>query len=116
LAAVMNEHVWKLQDAKARLSEVIRRARTGVVQRLTVHGRDAVLVVDPERYDVKLKSEEKTLAGFVERSKKYRLPSDIEFEHPFPAYFKDPISFDDAGPNPKPVRKSKRRAKRKIKP
>lgn len=36
---------WKLEDAKARLSEVVRRARAEGPQRVTVHGRDAVVLV-----------------------------------------------------------------------
>jgi prevent-host-death family protein len=42
---------WRLQDAKARLSEVVRRARDHRPQRVTVHGRDAVVVVAAEDYD-----------------------------------------------------------------
>jgi len=64
---------WKLQDAKARFSEVVRRARSGAPQQVTVHGKEAVVVVDPARFDVRPKPVgEATLAGFVERSKKYR--------------------------------------------
>jgi len=66
-------NTWKLQDAKARFSELVRRARGGEPQRVTLHGREAVMVVDPERFEVRPKpQEEATLAGFVERSKKYR--------------------------------------------
>ena len=42
---------WRLQDAKARLSEVVRRARQSGPQRVTVHGRDAVVVVRAEEFD-----------------------------------------------------------------
>ena len=45
------EAVWRLQDAKARLSEVVRLARERGPQRVTVHGRDAVVVVAAEAYD-----------------------------------------------------------------
>jgi prevent-host-death family protein len=66
-------NTWKLQDAKARFSELVRRARGGEPQRVTLHGREAVVVVDPERFEVRPKPpQEATLAGFVERSKKYR--------------------------------------------
>ena len=41
---------WKLQDAKAHFSEVVRRARTDGPQRVTVHGKDAVVVVATEDY------------------------------------------------------------------
>ena len=39
---------WKLQDAKAQFSEVVRRARTQGPQRVTVRGRDAVVVIAAE--------------------------------------------------------------------
>jgi prevent-host-death family protein len=42
---------WRLQDAKARFSEVVRRARDHKPQRVTVHGQDAVVVVAAEDYD-----------------------------------------------------------------
>lgn len=39
---------WKLEDAKARFSELVRRARTEGPQRVTVHGKEAVIVISPE--------------------------------------------------------------------
>ncbi|RYY16128.1 MAG: type II toxin-antitoxin system Phd/YefM family antitoxin [Alphaproteobacteria bacterium] len=36
---------WKLQDAKARFSEVVRRARTEGPQHVTIRGQDAVVVI-----------------------------------------------------------------------
>ena len=37
------------------------------------HGKEAVVVVDPERFEIRAKPPaEPTLAGFIERSKKYR--------------------------------------------
>ena len=42
---------WRLQDAKAKLSEVVRQARQRGPQRVTVHGRDAVVVVRAEEFD-----------------------------------------------------------------
>ena len=41
---------WTLQDAKARLSEVLRRARSEGPQRLTVHGRDAAVILSSEEF------------------------------------------------------------------
>lgn len=43
--------VWKLEDAKARFSEVVRRARDVGPQRVTVRGRPAVVVVAADEYD-----------------------------------------------------------------
>ena len=42
---------WKLQDAKARFSELVRRARLEGPQRVTIHGKDAVVVVATNEYD-----------------------------------------------------------------
>ena len=42
---------WRLQDAKARFSELVRTAREAGPQRVTVHGKDAVVVVDAEEWD-----------------------------------------------------------------
>ena len=39
---------WKLEDAKARFSEVVRRARSEGPQRVTVRGKDAVVVMSVE--------------------------------------------------------------------
>jgi prevent-host-death family protein len=42
--------LWALQDAKARFSEVVRKAKTEGPQRITVHGREEVIVVSVEEY------------------------------------------------------------------
>jgi prevent-host-death family protein len=42
---------WRLQDAKARLSELVREAQTHGPQRVTLHGRDAVVVVGAAEFD-----------------------------------------------------------------
>lgn len=39
---------WKLEDAKARFSEVVRRARSEGPQRITRRGRDAVIVISTD--------------------------------------------------------------------
>ena len=39
---------WKLEDAKARFSEVVRLARQEGPQRVTVRGKDAVVVISVE--------------------------------------------------------------------
>jgi hypothetical protein len=54
-------NTWKLQDAKARLSEV------------TIHGKNAVVISDPERFEVRPKPQcTSTMADFIEASKKFR--------------------------------------------
>ena len=39
---------WKLEDAKARFSEVVRRARSEGPQLVTVRGKDAVVVISAD--------------------------------------------------------------------
>lgn len=41
---------WRLQDAKARFSELVRRVRSEGPQHVTVHGRDEVVVVSAEEF------------------------------------------------------------------
>ena len=41
---------WKLEDAKARLSEVVRRAGTAGPQWVTVRGKEAAVILAPEQY------------------------------------------------------------------
>jgi len=41
---------WRLQDAKARFSEVVRRVRSEGPQHVTVHGRDAVVIISAEEF------------------------------------------------------------------
>jgi prevent-host-death family protein len=42
---------WKLEDAKARFSEVVRLARSEGPQRVTVRGRDSVVVISVEEHE-----------------------------------------------------------------
>jgi len=41
---------WSLQDAKARFSELVRMAHSHGPQHVTLHGRDAVVVVDADGF------------------------------------------------------------------
>ncbi|MDP2956589.1 MAG: type II toxin-antitoxin system Phd/YefM family antitoxin [Longimicrobiales bacterium] len=42
--------IWKLEDAKNRFSEVVRRARDEGPQFVTKHGRESVVVLGIEEY------------------------------------------------------------------
>ena len=42
---------WKLGEAKAKFSELVRLATSGQPQRVTVHGKDAVVIVAAETFD-----------------------------------------------------------------
>jgi len=46
-----NSPAWKLQDAKAHFSAVVRDAQEKGPQRVTVHGKDAVVVVAAAEFD-----------------------------------------------------------------
>jgi prevent-host-death family protein len=41
---------WPLQDAKARFSELMRKARTDGPQHVTIHGRDEVVILAAEEF------------------------------------------------------------------
>ena len=41
---------WPLQDAKARFSELVRKARHEGPQHVTIHGRDEVVIVAAEEF------------------------------------------------------------------
>lgn len=42
---------WKLEDAKARFSEVVRRANSEGPQTVTVRGRETAVVISAEAYE-----------------------------------------------------------------
>ena len=48
--AVATMETWKLEDAKARLSEVVRLATTKGPQMVTVRGKEAAVILAPEQY------------------------------------------------------------------
>lgn len=60
---------WKLEDAKARFSELVRQARESGPQRVTVRRKDAVVVVSAEEYDrLVARAEQKTLYSLLSES------------------------------------------------
>ena len=70
---------WKLEDAKARFSELVRLARRQGPQRVTVHGEDAVVVLSAADYA--------RLAPAAEQPSLHALLSqsplqDLDFDHP----------------------------------
>lgn len=73
---------WQVQTAKARFSELFRKARTEGPQRVTKQGKEAVVVLAAEEYD-KLKqrkpeTKEKTLWQIFRESPLVGL--EMEFE------------------------------------
>jgi prevent-host-death family protein len=49
-SALQSAGHWLLQDAKARLSELVRRVHSEGPQHVTVHGRDEVVVISAEEF------------------------------------------------------------------
>ena len=48
--AVAGLECWKLEDAKARFSEVVRLAGTKGPQLVTIRGKEAAVIIAPEEY------------------------------------------------------------------
>lgn len=71
---------WKLEDAKSRLSEVVRLASSEGPQLVTVRGKEAAIVLDPETYRQLLPrpKEQTTLVEFLQTLDLARI--DIERE------------------------------------
>lgn len=56
---------WALQDAKAKFSEVVRRAQTEGPQRVTVRGEPSVVVIAEAEFDrIKTQAERRTNLSF----------------------------------------------------
>ena len=58
---------WQLQEAKNRLSELVRKARDEGPQIITVHGEDAVVIMAAEQYG-KLRRRKGSLVDFFRKS------------------------------------------------
>jgi prevent-host-death family protein len=69
---------WALQDAKARFSEVVRKAKTEGPQHITIHGREEVVVVSAEEY--RRGKDQRTGQALVELLQDSPL-RDVEIEH-----------------------------------
>jgi antitoxin Phd len=59
---------WQLQEAKNRLSEVVRRARDDGPQIISVHGRDAVVVLKLDEYQRLRNQKDVSLVEFFRTS------------------------------------------------
>jgi prevent-host-death family protein len=61
---------WQMQEAKARLSEVVKDAEREGPQEITLHGRPVAVVLSREQYD-RLAGIGASLVGFMRRSPLY---------------------------------------------
>ncbi len=59
-------HTWQLQDAKARLSELVKRAQQAP-QRITVHGKPVAVVVSQAAFE-SLSAAPSSLVDFMRAS------------------------------------------------
>jgi prevent-host-death family protein len=59
--------VWQLQEAKNKLSQVVQDAQKSGPQVITVHGKEAVVVLSVEQYRQLIQKKE-SLADFFLRS------------------------------------------------
>ena len=68
---------WPLQDAKARLSELVKRAGSEGPQEIRVHGRPAVIVVSHADF-IRLTSPAERLVEFLANSPLHGIDLDLE--------------------------------------
>ena len=71
---------WQIQTAKARFSEVFRRARTDGPQRITKQGKEGVVMISDEQYErLMVKSRQpKSIVQFFRESPLAGLDLDLE--------------------------------------
>ena len=70
---------WQLQEAKARLSEVIKKAAKEGPQSITVRGQPAAVVISSEEYQ-RLKRPRGSFVKFMRRSPLYGVELDLKRE------------------------------------
>ena len=63
-------HAWQMQEAKARLSEVVKCAESEGPQNITLHGQSVAVVVSRSMFD-RLTGNERSLVEFMRRSPLY---------------------------------------------
>lgn len=63
-------HVWQMQEAKARLSEVVKCAESEGPQNITLHGQSVAVLVSRSMFD-RLTGNDLSLVEFMRRSPLY---------------------------------------------
>ncbi|NRB11412.1 MAG: type II toxin-antitoxin system Phd/YefM family antitoxin [Rickettsiaceae bacterium] len=59
--------MWQIQEAKAKLSEVVKKAGKEGVQRISVRGKETAVILSIEQY-TKLTSPKSTFVDFIQKS------------------------------------------------
>ena len=85
---------WKLEDAKARFSELVKLAEQGVPQRVSVRGRDAVVILSAETYARLAPAASGSLAALFGEGPFTRLDEFDEVLVREPAVWRDPETFE----------------------
>lgn len=71
-------HIWQMQEAKARLSEVVKLAEDEGPQDITLHGRSVAVVVSRTMFE-ELTGNQRSLVEFMRKSPLHGL-DELEFE------------------------------------
>lgn len=75
--------IWQIQDAKARLSEVIRQAQQEGPQTITIHGEPKAIVLASQDYE-KLQGNKPNLWAFLRASPLNGIELEIERDKTLP--------------------------------
>ena len=70
---------WQLQDAKARLSEVVKKAEKEGPQGITVHGHSTAVVISSKQYE-RLTQPQGSFVSFMRQSPLYGVELDLNRE------------------------------------
>lgn len=71
-------HTWQMQEAKARLSELVRLAESEGPQDITLHGRSVAVVLSRAAFE-SLSGSKQSLVEFMRQSPLYGL-EDVDFK------------------------------------
>jgi antitoxin Phd len=70
---------WQIQEAKARLSEVVKKAEKEGPQKITVHGESAAVVISSKEYQ-RFKHPKGSFVRFMQNSPLYGLELELQRE------------------------------------
>ncbi len=80
---------WQMQEAKARLSELVKLAQTEGPQDITLHGRSVAVVLSRSAFEL-LSGSKQSLVEFMRQSPLHGL-EEIEFERDRSATREEPL-------------------------
>ena len=71
--------LWQLQEAKARLSEVIKQASQDGPQTITMRGKPTAVIISRDEYE-RLKFPRESFVAFMRKSPLYHMDIDLRRE------------------------------------